>query len=162
MEISHEASNAVVPEWIRQDRKKKPAAKGQVQLNKLIGQVIRETCPAGMVIRLDHLPTVNGSSLQLHYAFRELVQAIAAFPPAGSRHYLYFKFVEAKGGKSAVAGTIAVFTNISTEARCTPVICESFNRVRVLFLVNGIEISAPEIPVDDCIYLLTIAGKPGT
>lgn len=150
----------------REGRQPEPNTfKKLVDLNEVVAQALKEVCPAGMVIRRDALPVIEGSSLQLQHAFRNLVQTIIAVPPALGPHYLYFKFLEPDALTAGLqskpgAGTIAVFSNNRGTALVDASLKDAGAMVQALFEVNGIQIKVPEPSGDDCIFLLTLAGKP--
>lgn len=142
-----------------------PQGKALADLNELIGQAIKESCPAGMAVRRDPMPVIAGSNLQLQQAFRLLVQAIVACPPAGSRHFLYFKHQKATTGElgqnqRSPSNTIAIFTNIDSQVLSTPELENNLQTAQALFEANGLFVTQQAGLHDDCIYLLTIAGKP--
>lgn len=136
-----------------------------LDLNEMVGQLIRELCPAAMVVRREHLPSLQGSMPQLREAFRLLLGYIAGHPPLSGTHFLYFKcpepdVVQFGSGKKAALISLGIFSNLHPNGRAFAATVPGFGKACSLFEANGITLVHPEAQGDDCIYLLTIAGKP--
>lgn len=141
------------------------AAPSAPDLNEMVGLLIRELCPATMVVRREHLPSLRGSMPQLREAFKLLLAYIAGHPPPSGTHFLYFKcpepdVVQFGTGKKANLITLGIFSNLHPEARVFAGSVPEFGRACSLFEANGVTLVHPQAQGDDCIYLLTIAGKP--
>ncbi len=134
--------------------------KTSVDLNELIGGLIRSTCPAGMVVRHDIMPRIAGNSMQLQQAFRMMVTDIVAHPPADARHFLYFKYCGAEPGSTRKKASIAVYTNSGNRMALFAALQQQRAVAYALFAANGMELVHCAGAKDDCLFLLNIAGKP--